>query len=134
MTPAEIRALSRMLDRMDYYKLLRVEQTAPSSYVVLRDSKRRSSYDNGLAKGALRYTPESEESTREATQAKLGSTPNGQRFHALALEEERKGDVSRAVAHLRMALTFEPQNEHFKRKLEELRAREKAARRGSMPR
>jgi curved DNA-binding protein CbpA len=162
-----------MLDRLDYYKLLRIEPAAPTSevrvayrrarrefhpdsflaadpevrgavdriakritesYVVLRDTKRRSSYDEALARGVLRYTPESEDSTREATQAKIGSTPNGQRFHALSLEEERKGDVSRAVAHLKMALTFEPQNENFKQKLEELKAREKVARRGSMPR
>jgi DnaJ-class molecular chaperone len=167
MKPAEIRALSRMLDRLDYYKLLRVDPGAPNSevriayrrarrefhpdaflsadpevrnavdriakritesYVVLRDSRRRSSYDDSLAKGALRYTPESEESSREASQAKLGSTPNGKRFHALAVEEERNGDLARAMAHLKMALTFEPENEHFRSKIEELKARAKAAR------
>ncbi len=33
MTPAEIRALSRLLDRMDYYRLLRVENGAPSNQI-----------------------------------------------------------------------------------------------------
>jgi len=167
MKPAEIRALSRMLDRLDYYKLLRVDPGAPNSevrvayrrarrqfhpdsflssdpavrtavdriakritesYVVLRDARRRSSYDDALSKGALRYSPESEESAREAEQAKLGSTPNGKRFYALAVEEERNGDLARAMAHLKMALTFEPGNEHFESKIAELRARAKAAR------
>jgi DnaJ-class molecular chaperone len=165
MKPAEIRALSRMLDRLDYYRLLRVDPDAPNSevriayrrarrefhpdsflsadpevrtavdriakrltesYVVLRDPRRRSSYDESLKQGALRYTPDSEELSREAEQAKLGSTPNGKRFHALAVEEERNGDLSRAMAHMKMALTFEPGNEHFKSKLEELKARWKA--------
>ena len=49
-----------------------------------------------------------------------GETPNGKKFYRLAEEEERRGDVPKAVGHLKMALTFEPNNEHFKRELERL--------------
>jgi DnaJ-class molecular chaperone len=166
MQADEIRALSRMLDRMDYYRLLRVERGAPigeirsayhrsrrefhpdsflaasgelrsavdriakrvtEGYVVLRDSRRRASYDQGLDRGCLRYTQESEAAEREATRASLGATPNGRRFFSMALEAERAGDLVRALGQLKMALTFEPGNKHFRARLEELQARRGAA-------
>jgi curved DNA-binding protein CbpA len=171
MDATQIRALARMLDRMDYYKLLRVEQTANATeirdgfhklrrllhgdrylneddetrdavdriskrineaYVVLRGS-RRPTYDKALAQGTLRYSDELESSAREESEADKGRTPNGRRFFAMVVEDERRGDKAKALANLKMALTFEPQNPAFKKKLEELQAAQAAASPASAP-
>jgi len=165
MDAAQIRALARMLDRMDYYKLMRLERTANSTqiresfhrlrrllhtdrymndeadvrdaadriskrineaYVVLRSS-RRAVYDKALAQGTLRYSEELESSAREESEADRGRTPNGRRFFALVVEDERRGDHAKALANLKMALAFEPQNPAFRKKLEALQAQQPAA-------
>jgi curved DNA-binding protein CbpA len=161
MSPSEIRALARMVDRIDYYRLLRVEPDAPflrvreayrearrrfhpdaylggpedvrssvdriskriiEGYTILRDPVRRAAYDRGLVEGRLRYSPQAEESVQKAAEARSGNTPNGRRFFALATEEERNGDLAKAISYLKMALTFESDNESFRRKLERLQA------------
>lgn len=162
MKPAEIRALARMLERMDYYRLLRIEPDASSrevraayhrarrefhpdaflnqeadlqaavdqiarriteSYMVLRIPLRRQTYDRGLAEGELRWRPETEGAMREEQAARRGATANGRRFFALCLEEERRGDLARAVSHLRMALTFESGNGYFRERLADFEER-----------
>ncbi len=159
MTEEEIKALTRILDRVDYYRLLKTERTASSaeiraayhearrrfhpdsflrhdpeirsaveqiarriteSYVVLRDSRKRSVYTAGLESGTLRYTSEMDEEAKAKASNKRGETPNGQKFYTMSQEEERRGDTAKAVGHLRMALTFEPANEFFKAELERL--------------
>jgi curved DNA-binding protein CbpA len=161
MNPPEIRALDRLLDRMDYYRLLRVERSATASdvrtayhrirrelhpdaylthepelqaaldriarrlneaYVVLRDAGRRRRYDRELEDGALRSSSESDTRAAQSDESQ-GKTPNGRRFCALMQEHERKGDLAQAIANLKMALTFEPQNENFRRKLADLQAK-----------
>ena len=165
MNASEIRALARLVDRMDYYRLLRVEQSAPSgkirsayhearrrfhpdaffrapddirtavdriakriteAYTVLRDEVRRSSYDTALERGALRFDAEAQGTVRQRTEEKTGATPNGRRFYALSLEEERKGDLARAIGQLKMALTFERDNPSFQARLQALTARHEA--------
>jgi len=157
----EIKALDRLLDRMDYYRLLRVNRSATASeiraayhrirrelhpdayltaasglqsaldriarrlneaYVVLRDTGRRRRYDRELADGTLRYSVESE-SRGAQEDSSPAKTPNGKRFLTLALEHERRGDFAQALANLKMALTFEPQNETFKHRVSELQAK-----------
>ena len=65
-------------------------------------------------------------SEREAVQAREGTTPNGKRFYRMAVDEERRGDRVRARAHMKMALTFEPENEHFQEKFASLQRTEPA--------
>ncbi len=159
MTEEEIKALTRILDRVDYYRLLKTERSASSaeiraayhearrrfhpdsflhhdpeirsaveqiarriteSYVVLRDSRKRSVYTAGLDSGMLRFTSQMGEQVKAKASNKRGETPNGQKFYTLAQEEERRGETAKAVGHLRMALTFEPANEFFKQELERL--------------
>jgi DnaJ-class molecular chaperone len=161
MNASEIKALDRLLDRMDYYRLLRVERSANASeiraayhrirrdlhpdaylaeepevqlaldriarrlneaYVVLRDAMRRPRYDRDLADGVLRYSVDADSRAAQSNETQ-GRTTNGKRFYALMVEHERKGDYAHALANLKMALTFEPQNETFKQKLEELQAK-----------
>lgn len=158
---ADIKALARMLDRVDYYRLLKVEPRAPlpqirkayhqarrrfdpdsflqaegeirsavdqiarritEGYLVLRDARRRSAYDSALAGGTVRYTSELEEASAENDEAR-GTTPNGQRFSGMAEDEARRGNLPAAIQHMKMALTWEPANESFKRRLSDLESR-----------
>lgn len=162
MKPTEIRALDRLLDRIDYYRLLRIDRGAQApeirsgyhrmrrelhpdrflqetrdvqealdriarrlneAYVVLRDPTRRTAYDRGLTEGQLRYVEELAEQVRAEKAAASGQTPNGKRFYKLMEEDEKRGDIARALGNIKMALTFEPANEGFLRKQQELQER-----------
>ena len=164
----EIKALARVIDRVDYYRLLKLDPRADSDalrtayhdarrrfhpdaylaqpddvrdavdriarritegYLVLRDRTRRAAYDSALSSGHTRYNAELEQEKRtEQEAARGGATPNGKRYYGLHQEAERAGDVVKAHAHLKTALTFEPKNAAFKAKLDALEAQLKAAR------
>jgi DnaJ-class molecular chaperone len=158
----EIRALARMLDRLDYYRLLKIEPGAslaaireayhrarcrfhPDSYLsrdaetrdavdriarritegymVLRSRERRAAYDRTLTSGATRFSAEAEDDAKTIVSARQGLTQNGRRFVALADQEERAGNRKGAVLHLKMAVTFEPQNEALRDRLVRLQAK-----------
>jgi DnaJ-class molecular chaperone len=101
----------------------RIAKRVTEAYMVLRDPARRSAYDKSLAAGALRYSAEAEDSLKKETAESLGRTPNGRRFYGAAEEAARRGDIPRAIAQLKMALTFEAGNERFKARLAELLAK-----------
>lgn len=163
----EIKALARVIDRVDYYRLLKLEpganadavrsayhdarrrfhpdaylaQTADvrdavdviarritEGYMVLRDRTRRAAYDSALSSGQLRYNPELEQEKRTEADAARGTTPNGKRYFTLHQEAERAGDLVKAHAHLKTALTFEPKNAALRAKLDALEAQLKAQR------
>jgi DnaJ-class molecular chaperone len=167
MKGEEIRALSRLMNGMDYYRLLRVDKNAPSqkirhayhrarrqfhpdahlssepdlrksvdlvarriteAYMTLRNPEQRAAYDEGLKRGELRYHAEIADAVRQESSAAAGRTPNGRRFFALALAEERAGNLSKAASHVKMALTFERNHAGFQGKLEELQSRLKTTR------
>ena len=168
----EIKALARVIDRVDYYRLLKLEPGANSDalrsayhdarrrfhpdaylaqpedvrnavdviarritegYMVLRDRTRRAAYDSALSNGQLRYNPELEQEKRSEADAARGTTPNGKRYFNLFLEEERAGDLVKAHAHLRTALTFEPKNSALRAKLEAIEAQLKEQRKKAKP-
>jgi DnaJ-class molecular chaperone len=151
-----------MLDRLDYYRLLRIERDATGpkvreafhnmrrgfhpdafhgrepelrvavaeiakrvneGYQVLRDSARRAAYNRALDQGQLRYSAETEESMKTAEAAHGGTTPNGKRFFSQSETAERAGDFETAISTLKMAITFERENQHFQARLEDLQAR-----------
>ena len=162
LSAAEVRALAKLVDDLDYYQLLELERAAPASavkhayyevsrkfhpdanrhfagadrealgriskriseaYQVLRDARRRNAYDAQLGAGANRM-PLAEAEARADKQALddyLGKTPNGRRYFALARAEIDKGDLASAARNLKMALAFEPANDSFKKKAEELK-------------
>jgi DnaJ-class molecular chaperone len=159
LSERDVMALARLLDRMDYYKLLRVERTAhvpeirpayhrmrrwfdpdhylnskpelhraveriaerlSEAYVVLRVPARRKAYDEGLARGQFRYTPEEEKEARTQTLTKSGVSTQGRRLYGQAIDAERRRDFKAAAEAMKLALTFEPNNQYFKAKLEEL--------------
>lgn len=164
----EIKALASILDELDYYELLHLPRSAPTSavrrafheasrrfhpdahrrlereahdtlariarrvteaYTVLRDPRRRKAYDARLegAEGPRRLQlADAVEADKKAIEARLGSTPNGRRFFAKAHGDIDRGDLASAVRNLQMALTFEPGNQFFRQKLEEIRRHQKA--------
>jgi DnaJ-class molecular chaperone len=95
------------------------------AYQVLRDGRRRKAYDAQLAAGAggrIQLAEAQAQAEREALEHHTGRTPNGRRFFNLARSEIERGELSGAQRNLRMALTFEPDNAYFKRKLDEVTA------------
>ena len=167
LNPAEIKALARVIDRLDYYQLLKLEPRADSGqlriayhdarkryhpdsflghpdeirgavdriarritegYLVLRDRQRRAAYDSALSSGHLRFSQEVEDDARTEAERHRGATPNGKRYLTLCEEEERRGALPKAIAHLKTAITFEPKNVAFRQKLDRLEQQQKAAR------
>jgi DnaJ-class molecular chaperone len=169
LTPAEVRALARLVDELDYYQLLEIGRDAPSSavkrayyavarrlhpdanrdlaaperelvegvarrvseaYQVLRDGRRRKSYDAQLAAGSgarIQLAEAEAQAEKEALEHHMGRTTNGRRFFNLARGDIDRGDLVAAARNLRTALTFEPENTYFRKKLDEVSAAQRAA-------
>ncbi len=114
---------NRHLAGPDREALDRIAKRISEAYQVLRDQRRRQAYDAQLGGGATRI-PLAEAEARADKQALddyLGKTPNGRRFFGLARADLDKGDLASAARNMKMALTFEPTNEGFKKKAEEIR-------------
>lgn len=166
LAPAEIKALAKLVDELDYYQILEVPRDAPASrikrgyhavsrryhpdanralqgevrvclehvakrvteaYSVLRDARRRQAYDGQLAGDdravRIQLAEADSRAQKKAMEDHLGTTPQGRRFFTLARADIERGDGDSAIRNLQMALTYEPANESFKRKLEELKSR-----------
>ena len=103
--------------------LARIAKRISEAYQVLRDQRRRQAYDAQLAGGQRRIAL-AEAETRADKQALddyLGKTPNGRRFFGLARADLDKGDLQSAARNMKMALTFEPANDGFKKVAEQIR-------------
>jgi DnaJ-class molecular chaperone len=100
------------------------------AYQVLRDGRRRRAYDAQLAGGAggrMQLAEAEAHAEKEALDHHMGRTPNGRRFFNLARADIDRGDLVSAGRNLRTALTFEPANPYFKKKLDEVAAAQRAA-------
>ncbi len=94
------------------------------AYAVLRDPRRRSAYDERLAKGEgvrMQLAEAQAAANRKASEDLLGKTPQGRQYANLALADLGKGDLEAAVRNLQLALAFEPDNASLKQKLEDTR-------------
>jgi len=166
LAPAEIKALIKLIDELDYYQILEVPPDAPASaiksgyysasrryhpdanrafrgevrnnlehvakrvteaYSVLRSARRRGAYDAQLAKNRhsvrMRLAEADSQAEKKSLEDHLGTTPNGRRFFALARADIDRNDLHSAIRNLQMARTYEPTNQFFKQKLEELKGR-----------
>ena len=100
-----------------------VARRVSEAYQVLRDGRRRKAYDAQLAAGAgarIQLAEAEAQAEREALEHHLGRTPNGRRFFNLARADIDRSELAGAQRNLRMALTFEPDNAYFRKKLEEV--------------
>lgn len=120
---------NRHLAGDDRDALERVAKRVSEAYQVLRDGRRRKAYDAqlGSSQGGIRIQLVEAEARAASQTAEehLGRTPNGRRFFGLARSDIDRGDLAAAARNLKMALTFEPQNPHFKKKLDEVKEAQK---------
>jgi DnaJ-class molecular chaperone len=121
---------NRDLAAADRETLECVARRVSEAYQVLRDGRRRKAYDSQLATGAgarMQLAEAEAQAEREALDHHLGRTPNGRRFFNLARADLDRGDLVAAARNLRTALTFEPGNPYFKKKLDEVSAAQRSA-------
>lgn len=102
-----------------------VSKRVTEAYQVLRDPRRRRAYDNQRREegGGTRIRLVEAEARAEAqSQAEhIGATPNGRKFFTMARQDADRGNRDAAIRNLKMALAFEPRNEHFQAKLKDVR-------------
>jgi DnaJ-class molecular chaperone len=102
----------------------RVAKRLTEAWSVLRDPRRRRSYDAKLGTGdgvRIQLAEAEAVADKRSVEERLGTTPNGRRYFTLAHTDIDRGDLKSAARNLQMALTFEPQNSFFKQKLDELK-------------
>ena len=115
---------NRHLEGDDQTQLQRIARRVAEAYQVLRDTQRRNAYDEQISRDAgstrIRLVEAQKIATEEALDAHMGKTPNGRRFFNLARSDIDRGDLAGAQRNLKMAMTFEPTNDAFKKKLGEI--------------
>ena len=106
-----------------------ISKRVTEAYCVLRDTRRRRTYDIKRAEGDTLRIQLAEAKSAHAEQRKAecrGGTAQGRQFHSKAETEIKAGNLAGANQHIQMALTFEPGNAGFKTMVESLRARQKS--------
>ncbi len=106
----------------------RIAKRLTEAYCVLRDPRKRKAYDARLEDGeGERRMQLAEAKTahqkKQAEELHGGRTAQGRQFYQKALRDLEMGRTAQAAQNIQMALTFEPDNAHFKEKLAELRKR-----------
>jgi len=103
----------------------RIAKRVTEAYSVLRDPRRRAAYDRRLAAGgSMRIQLSEAEAEAERSEAQQrGQTPQGRQYFARAEADLQRGDTAAALRNLQTAVTFEPGNETFRQRLQELRRR-----------
>ncbi len=93
-------------------------------YRVLTDREQRRRYDEGLAKGTLRYEePKSGATARPSSGVLDVKNLRARPFFQKALEQMKAGDLKGAKLNLALALNHEPDNALLLAKLEEVKAK-----------
>ncbi|MCP5060685.1 MAG: J domain-containing protein [bacterium] len=101
-----------------------ISKRITEAYQVLRDPRRRRAYDAMRNEGGgarIQLVDAAARADKQARDQHEGTTPNGRRFFSLAKHDMERGDKDAAIRNLKMAMTFEPKNVHFKAMLTELR-------------
>ncbi len=107
----------------------RISKRITEAYCVLRDTRRRKTYDFKRSEGQPLRIQLAEAKSAHAEQRKAecrGATAQGRQFHGKAEADIRSGNLSGAIQNIQMALTFEPGNGGFKSMVEDLKATLKA--------
>ena len=103
----------------------RIAKRVTEAYCVLRDPRRRKTYDQRLANHEglrIQLAEATAAHVKQDTEERQGKTPEGRQLYQKASEDIRRDDWVSAENNLKMALTFESSNAFFKQKLEEAQA------------
>ncbi len=104
-------------------------QHGSEAYRVLIDPTKRKLYDQGLAKGIVRYDENRASERRHTTRAPGGvalMSGKARMFYMRAYRAMQLEDWPQAKLNLKMAIQNEPDNEELKAKLEEVQQRMKS--------
>ena len=104
----------------------RIAMRVSEAYAILRDPRRRHTYDQRLSDGKSARVQLGEaraEAGRRDSAERMGRTAQGRQFYKLAEAALAKKDWSAAANNLQTALTFEPDNVSFREQLAEVRAK-----------
>jgi curved DNA-binding protein CbpA len=96
------------------------------AYSVLRDPRRRRAYDMRLSEDGrirIQLSEASNEAEKRDASERGGRTREGQRFFKMAMADLKRRDFGAAARNLQTALTFEPDNAHFKEQLAAARSK-----------
>ncbi len=118
---------NRALDAELLAHCSRISKRMTEAYCVLRDARRRKAYDARRDEGASLRIQLAEAKSAHVERRKAecrGATAQGRQFHAKAETEIKRGNLTLALQHLQMALTFEPANDGFKSMIAEIRERQ----------
>lgn len=106
-----------------------ISKRITEAYCVLRDTRRRKSYDAKRAEGQTLRIQLAEAKSAHAEQRKAeirGATAQGRQYHGKAEAAIKSGNLAAALQHIQMAIAFEPGNAGFKTMAENLKAKRKA--------
>jgi len=101
-----------------------VAKRLTEAYSVLRDPRRRQAYDQRIESGdgvRMQLAEAEAHADKKQQRERLGSTPNGRRYYAMAEADRRAGNLDGAIRNLQTAVMFEPANPNFKELLDALR-------------
>jgi DnaJ-class molecular chaperone len=101
----------------------RISKRITEAYTVLRDPRRRQAYDRQLDEenGVRMQLAAANAGAKKQAQENEGLTPQGRQYFRMASDEIKRQDWRSAERNLVTALTFEPGNETFKARLDEVR-------------
>ncbi len=102
----------------------KIAKRVTEAYSVLRNPRRRQAYDYQRSCGGgvrIRLADAESVGERQQSEAREGRTPQGRQFFKLAQQDLARKQHAGAVRNLQTALTFEPGNELFKKRLAEAR-------------
>ena len=113
---------NRHLDETLRDACMRVSKRITEAYCVLRDPRRRNSYNARRQReetGGKRIQLAEARAihAREEREERQGKTAQGRQFYQKASQCREHGDVAGTISNLRMAITLEPDNEFFKSQL-----------------
>ncbi len=101
-----------------YAALTRICKRVTEAYVTLREDRTRRLYTEAIRgpdrAHKLRYSEQDERERKNQEQAQIGKTPQVQQFYLAAKKAHADGDLDGAIRNLKMALTFEGDNQHFR--------------------
>ena len=116
--------VNRHLKANDLAECQRIAKRISEAYYVLRDPRQRKAYDAHRSDGGdprLKLTElRSRLRTTEAP-VRSGRTQEGRQFWERASEDLTRRDRASAIRNLQTALTFEPENELFRKTLDRTR-------------